>query len=198
MQKEDVLQEFKDAKAILNGHFVLTSGLHSDTYLQCARVLMEADRADRLCRALADKLLNELPETEHIDMVVAPAMGGVVVGYEMGRQLKKPAIFCERVDSTFALRRGFEISEGAKILIVEDVVTTGKSSLEAAECIRQHGGIPIAIASLIDRRDGDKVDVGLPIKSLLKLTIPAYKANELPEALQAIPPVKPGSRWLKG
>lgn len=197
MDKEQILQEFREAGAILNGHFVLSSGLHSDTYLQCARVFMEADRAERLCGALADKLMNTI-NIDEIDILVAPAMGGVVIGYEMGRQLKKTSIFCERVDSTFAFRRGFALQEGQRALIVEDVVTTGKSSAEAAECIRQYGGVPVAVASLVDREDENAVDLNIPIISLLKLHIPTYTPDTLPEHLSGLPPVKPGSRWLKG
>jgi orotate phosphoribosyltransferase len=190
-----ILQEFKDAEALLSGHFILSSGLHSDTYLQCAKVLMDARRAERLCSQLAAKVRQSLKNIA-IDMVVSPAMGGVVVGYEMGRQLGVPAIFCERVNGEFALRRGFEIPKNARILVVEDVVTTGKSSLETFECIREHGGIVVAEASLVDRSDG-VTQLGVPLVSLLSLKVESYAANQLPEHLQAIPAVKPGSRGLK-
>lgn len=130
----DALKEFEEAGAILRGHFVLTSGLHSDTYLQCARVMMDPKRAERLCRALADRLSNS-PIKSKIDMVVSPAMGGVIVGYEVARQIDKHAIFCERVDGAFTVRRGFTFEEGTRFLMVEDVVTTGKSSNETINCI---------------------------------------------------------------
>ncbi len=199
MTEKQILQEFKDAEAILSGHFVLSSGLHSSTYLQCARVLMDAQRAERLCKALAEQVHAHLEKAlQTVDLVVSPAMGGVVVGYEMGRQLGVPAIFCERVDSTFTLRRGFSIEEGQNVLIVEDVVTTGKSSMEAAECIQQFGGNPIALASLIDRRGETDKNLLLPLVSLLKLDIPTFRPDSLPPELESIPATKPGSRWLKG
>lgn len=195
MTRDEILDEFKAAEAILTGHFILSSGLHSGMYLQCARVLMDAGRGGRLCAALAAKVREAGIEA---DAVVAPAMGGVVVGYEMGRQLGIPAMFCERVDSMFSLRRGFHLERGQKVLIVEDVVTTGKSSMEAVECVRQYGAEALAVASLIDRRGSADVELKLPLISLLHLDIPAYKPDALPPELEAIPPVKPGSRWLKG
>lgn len=193
MADNQILQEFKDASAILKGHFILSSGLHSDTYLQCARVLMDTARAERLCRLLADKVKAEIKEK--IDMVVAPAMGGVVVGYEMGRQLGKTTIFCERVDGSFAIRRGFTIEKGANILVVEDVVTTGKSSLETMDCIKEHGGNVVAEACLIDRSNGT-AKLGVPLVSLLALEVKTFAENEVPAELQSIPAIKPGSRWL--
>ena len=197
MDKEQVMKEFKDAGAILTGHFVLSSGLHSSMYLQCARVLMDAKRGDRLCKGLADTLKQWMKESgQSIDIIVSPAMGGVVVGYEMGRQLDVPAIFCERVDGTFALRRGFNLEQGQKVLIVEDVVTTGKSSMEAVACIKEHGGVPVAVASLIDRRSKNDVSLTLPLVSLMALDIPTYKPDALPDELKAIEAIKPGSRFL--
>jgi orotate phosphoribosyltransferase len=190
-----ILQEFRDAEALLSGHFILSSGLHSDTYLQCARVLMDAARADRLCSQLAAKIRQTLGGLA-IDMIVSPAMGGVVVGYEMGRQLGIPAIFCERVNGEFALRRGFSIPEGARILVVEDVVTTGKSSLETFDCITAHGGIVVAEASLIDRSNGTAA-LGVPLVSLVSLHVASYDPANLPAHLQNIPAIKPGSRGLK-
>jgi orotate phosphoribosyltransferase len=179
MTKEQVLAEFHDAGAILKGHFILSSGLHSDTYLQCARVLMDAKRAEKLCGELAARINSALGENA-FDIVAAPAMGGVVVGYEMGRQLGRPAIFCERENGEFVLRRGFTIDKGARVLVVEDVVTTGKSSLEAINCIRNNGGNVIAEACLIDR-SGGTAELGIPLFSLVSLEVTA---------------VKPGSRWL--
>jgi len=195
MNEADILKEFTDAQAILKGHFVLSSGLHSDTYLQCARVLMDAKRAERLCVALAAKIKHALPEAR-FDLVVAPAMGGVIVGYEMGRQLGVPSIFCERENGAFTFRRGFGVEKGAKILVVEDVVTTAKSSLETIECIQAHGGEVIAEASLVNRGDGAS-NLSIPLISLLKLSVPTYKPDALPAHLKDVPAVKPGSRFLK-
>lgn len=198
MDKEQVIQEFKDAQAILTGHFVLSSGLHSETYMQCARALMDAKRAARLCKALATKLTDWMKSSgQTIEVIVAPAMGGVVVGYEMGRQLNVDAMFCERVDGEFALRRGFSLEQGQKVLIVEDVVTTGKSSMEAARCIQAHGGVPVAVASLVDRRAAADASLTLPLLSLMALDIPTYAPDKLPAHLQDVPAVKPGSRFLK-
>lgn len=193
MNEQQVMQEFKDAGAILTGHFILSSGLHSPNYVQCARALMDAKRGERLCKALAEKLRAAKIE---VDVIVAPAMGGVVVGYEMGRQLDVPTMFCERVDGSFVLRRGFGVEAGQKVLVVEDVVTTGKSSMEAVACIKDCGAVPVAVASLIDRRGSNDVSLTLPLVSLIKLDIPTYKPDALPPELQAIPAVKPGSRFL--
>ena len=194
MTQDEVLDEFRAAGALLEGHFILSSGLHSSRYLQCARVLMDAKRAEKLCKALADhvRALYAGP----IDMVVSPAMGGVVVGYEMGRQLGVPAIFTERVEGKLALRRGFTIPKGAKIVMVEDIVTTGLSSRECIEAIATEGGQTMAAACLINR-SGGKADVGVPLASLAALEIPAFKPDELPPELAQIPAIKPGSRGLK-
>lgn len=198
MNEQAVIAEFKAAGAMLSGHFVLSSGLHSPTYLQCARVMMSGARGERLCAALALHVREWMQATgKKIDVIVAPAMGGVVVGYEMGRQLEIDAMFCERVDGEFALRRGFELEAGQKVLIVEDVVTTGKSSMEAVACVRAHGAEAVAVASLIDRRGKNDVSLTLPLISLLKLDVPTYKPDALPEELQGIPAIKPGSRGLK-
>ncbi|PWR21407.1 orotate phosphoribosyltransferase [Zavarzinia aquatilis] len=194
MNQALVLDEFRAARALLEGHFILTSGLRSPMYLQCARVLMDPKRADRLCAALAALVRQQVGEG--IDLVVSPAMGGVVVGYEMGRQLGVPAIFVERVDGQFALRRGFEIPEGARCLMVEDVVTTGLSSRECIKVIEALGGKVVAGASLVDRSDG-KADIGVPLVSLLRLDVPSYSPDNLPPELAALPAVKPGSRGLK-
>lgn len=195
MIESEILQEFTDAEAILKGHFVLTSGLHSDTYLQCARVLMDPKRAERLCSTLAGKVRSAFPDT-HFDLVVAPAMGGVVVGYEMGRQLGLNSIFCERENGQFTFRRGFSFEKGSKILVVEDVVTTAKSSLEAINIITAHGGDVIAEACLVDRGEG-AASLNIPLISLLKLSVPTYPPEALPPHLEAIPAIKPGSRGLK-
>jgi orotate phosphoribosyltransferase len=194
MTPDDVLREFEQAEAILRGHFILSSGLRSDTYLQCARVMMDTARAERLCAALAEKIRTSMPTLP--DVVVAPAMGGVLVGYEIGRQLRLPTMFCERVDGVFSLRRGFGLEKGQRVLLVEDVVTTGKSSLETVECVRSHGAEVVAEASLIDRSGGIH-GLPFPLISLLSLEVKSYSADALPAELAAIPAIKPGSRGLK-
>jgi orotate phosphoribosyltransferase len=198
MNEQQVIDEFKAAGAMLSGHFVLSSGLHSPTYLQCARVMMNGARGERLCKALADKVRAwEAQSGERIDVIVAPAMGGVVVGYEMARQLQVDGMFCERVDGAFVLRRGFGLEAEQKVLVVEDVVTTGKSSMEAVACINAQGAKAVAVASLIDRRGKNDVSLTLPLISLLALDVPTYSADALPPELQAVPAIKPGSRFLK-
>jgi orotate phosphoribosyltransferase len=194
LKHEEVMAEFRNAGALLDGHFVLSSGLHSGNYLQCALVLKDAWRAERLCRALADKLRSEV--SAPIELVASPAMGGVVVGYEMGRQLGVPAIFFERVEGRFALRRGFTIASGAKVVMVEDIITTGLSSRECIAAIREQGGEVVAAACLIDRSAG-RAEVGVPLVALTRLDIPAYPADRLPLELASIPATKPGSRNLK-
>jgi orotate phosphoribosyltransferase len=194
LSHDQVLDEFRAAGALLEGHFILSSGLHSARYLQCARVLMEASRADRLCKALAEKV--RAGKHGKIDLVASPAMGGVVVGYEMGRQLDVPAIFFERVEGKLVLRRGFNIAKGARVLMVEDIVTTGLSSRECIAGINDEGGVCVAAACLIDR-SGGKADVGVPLHALTSLDIPAYAADALPPELAAIPAIKPGSRGMK-
>ncbi len=194
MDKDAVLDEFRAAGALLEGHFVLSSGRHSPAYMQCARVLMDASRAGRLCAALADKIRARIDEP--FDLVVSPAMGGVVVGYEMGRQLGVPAIFMERVDGNFTLRRGFDIVPGARCLMVEDVVTTGLSSRECIAAITAVGGNCVAAACLADRSNGT-ADVGVPLVALVALDVPSYADGDVPQALLDIPVSKPGSRFLK-
>jgi orotate phosphoribosyltransferase len=192
MTQDEALAEFRAAGALLEGHFILSSGLHSPRYLQCARVLMDAKRAERLCAALARKVR----DMGTIDLVASPAMGGVVVGYEMGRQLGVPAIFFERVEGKLALRRGFAIDQGARVLMVEDVVTTGLSSRECIAGITQEGGLTVGAACLVDRSNGT-ADLGVPLAALLTLEVPTYPANALPPELAAMPSTKPGSRGLK-
>ena len=191
MTDEEILAEFRAADALLEGHFILSSGLRSPRYLQCARVLMDPARAERLARALADKLPAELRDS--IDAVVSPAMGGVIIGHEMGRALKKPAMFVERPEGTFHLRRGFALEAGDKVLMVEDVVTTGLSSKEAIAAIEDAGGVVVAEAALVDR-SGGKAELGVPFIPLIRIDVPTYDANDLPDELAAIPAVKPGSR----
>jgi orotate phosphoribosyltransferase len=194
MNHEQVLQEFRAAGALLEGHFILSSGLHSPRYLQCARVLMDPKRAERVCLALAGIVRSTIKS--EIDLVVSPAMGGVVVGYEMGRQLGVPAIFMERVDGKLTLRRGFSIDKGTRCLMVEDIVTTGLSSRECIAGIGEEGGRTVGAACLIDR-SGGKADLGVSLCALTRLDIPTYPADALPPELAALPPVKPGSRGLK-
>jgi len=191
MTDDEILSEFRAADALLEGHFILSSGLRSPRYLQCARVLMDPARAERLARALAAKLPARL--REQVDSVVAPAMGGVIIGHEMGRALGRPAMFVERPQGVFELRRGFRLEPGAKVLMVEDVVTTGLSSREAIEAVRAAGGDVIAEAALVDRSSGH-VDLGIPFYPLIRIDVPTYEADALPPELASIPPVKPGSR----
>lgn len=191
MLDDDVLQEFRDADALLEGHFILSSGLHSPRYLQCARVLMDGRRAERLARALAVKLPPE--HLSEVEAVVSPAMGGIIIGHEMGRALHVPAMFLERPSGHFELRRGFALAPGQKVVMVEDVVTTGLSSREAIAAIRAAGGEVIHAAALVDRSDAG-VDLGVPFTALIRLEIPAYPADALPADLAALPAVKPGSR----
>lgn len=191
MTEDEVLAEFRASQALLEGHFRLSSGRHSAHYLQCARVLMNAERAGNLARALAQKLPRDL--RAQIDKVVAPAMGGVIIGHEMGRALGKDAIFVERPTGTFELRRGFTVEPGERVLLVEDVVTTGLSSREAMDSVRQAGGEIVAACSLVDRSAGE-VDLGVPYISLVALNFPTYAEDEIPAELAAIPVQKPGSR----
>ena len=193
----NLLQEFINAKAILKGHFILSSGLHSNTYIQCARVLMNPKRAELLCSELARKVTEKLG-SNFADIIVAPAMGGVVVGYEMGRQLGLETIFCERVEGKFTLRRGFEIKKGARVLVVEDVVTTGKSSLEAYTCIEENGGKVVAECALIDRSNNEaSTSLKVPFIPLLTIGVKVFDEKNIPIELKNIPAVKPGSRFLK-
>ena len=191
MTEDEVLAEFRAAGALLEGHFILSSGLRSPRYLQCARVLMHPARAERLARALAARLPPAI--RGEVDAVISPAMGGVIIGHEMGRALGRPAMFVERPDGVFGLRRGFALDTGARVLMVEDVVTTGLSSREAIAAIRAAGGTVIGAASLVDRSNGT-VDLGVPYTALIRLDVPAYRADDLPPDLAAIPAVKPGSR----
>jgi orotate phosphoribosyltransferase len=191
MTDDDILNEFRAADALLEGHFILSSGLRSPRYLQCARVLMDPRRAERLAQALAAKVPAEV--RDQIDVVVSPAMGGVIIGHEMGRALGKPAMFLERPEGIFGLRRGFGLEPRAKVLMVEDVVTTGLSSREAIGAVRAAGGEIVAEAALVDRSSG-KADLGVPFYPLIRIDVPTYEADELPPELASIPAVKPGSR----
>lgn len=191
MTDEEVLAEFRAAEALLEGHFVLSSGRHSAFYLQCARVLMNPERAGRLALALAHTLPRDL--RSEIDLVVSPAMGGLIIGHEMGRALGVDALFVERPEGTFTLRRGFRIEPGQRVLMVEDVVTTGLSSRQAMDAVRAEGGIIVAEAALVDRSAGT-ADLGVPFYPLVSLNFPTYAPDELPPELAATPATKPGSR----
>jgi orotate phosphoribosyltransferase len=191
MTDDEVLAEFRAADALLEGHFILSSGLRSPRYLQCARVLMNPRRAARLADALVAKLPAALRDT--IEAVVSPAMGGVIAGHEMGRALGLDAMFVERPTGTFELRRGFALRPGQKVLLMEDVVTTGLSSREAIKAVEAAGGVVIAAASLVDRSNG-QADLGVPFFPLIRLEVPTYAADALPPELEAIPAIKPGSR----
>ncbi len=191
MTEEEVLAEFQAAEALLEGHFILSSGLRSPRYLQCARVLMDPRRAARLAEALAASFPAEIRES--IDAVVSPAMGGIIIGHEMGRALGVEAMFVERPDGLFQLRRGFSLEPGTRVLMVEDVVTTGLSSREAIKAIEDAGGKVVAAAALVDRSNG-AADLGVPFFPLIRLTVPTYSPDALPPELAAISAIKPGSR----
>ncbi|OQM73543.1 orotate phosphoribosyltransferase [Manganibacter manganicus] len=190
MNTEQVLEIFREAGAVLEGHFILTSGLRSPVFLQKARVFMHADKTEKLCKSLAAKIRTEV--SGNIDYVVGPAIGGLIPAYETSRHLGAPAIWVEREQGTFRLRR-FEIERGARVVIVEDIVTTGLSIRETIECLRDLGADVAAGACIIDRSAG-KVDVGVPLIALAQYEVPAYPADKLPPELAAIPPIKPGSR----
>jgi orotate phosphoribosyltransferase len=191
MTDDEVLNEFRAAEALLEGHFILSSGLRSPRYLQCARVLMDGARAERLARALAARLPVEVRDA--VEVVVSPAMGGVIVGHEMGRALGKPAMFVERPGGSFELRRGFRLEPGQKVLLVEDVVTTGLSSREAIAAVKAAGGRVIGAGALVDR-SGGTANLGVPFTPLIRLDVPTFEPSALPPELEAMPPVKPGSR----
>lgn len=197
-KEQEILQEFIEANAILKGHFILSSGLHSNTYMQCARVLMEPKRSEKLCSLLAQKIIERLGNN-FADIVVAPAMGGVIVGYEIAKQLKLPSIFCERVNGIFELRRGFDIKKNARVLVVEDVITTGKSSLETYELVKKIGGNIVAEACLVDRSGDDNLEQKMlvPVISLLKVDVKTFDEKNIPIELKNIEAIKPGSRFLK-
>lgn len=184
-----VIDILKEVGALLEGHFLLSSGRHSDRYCQCAKLMQYPDKAEKVLSVVTEKL-----KDVEFDIVLGPAMGGIVVAYELGRQLGKPAIFTERVDGVMSLRRGFEIEPGQKVLITEDVVTTGKSSLETAEVIKSLGGEVVGIACIVDRRSNE---VELPIYSAIQLDIKSYDKEECPLCKENIPYIKPGSRNIK-
>ena len=188
------LNILKKTNALLEGHFVLSSGLHSSKYIQCAKLLSFPNLADKICKSLANKIKKKFKK---IDLILAPAMGGVIIGYEIGKLLKKETIFCERVNGKFTLRRGFNIKKGARVLIIEDVITTGKSSLECVKLIKKSKAKLIGFASIIDRSTKQSLKIKTKIISHLKIEVPTYKANKLPPELNLIPITTPGSRFIK-
>lgn len=191
MTEDEVLAEFRASGALLEGHFKLSSGRHSGHYLQCARVLMNPARAARLAEAVVAAIPAEVRDA--VDVVVSPAMGGIIIGHEVGRALGKDALFLERPEGVFHLRRGFALAKGAKVLMVEDVVTTGLSSREAIAAVAREGGEVIAECAIIDRSCGS-VDLSVPFYPLLAIDFPTYDENDIPEALAAVEVTKPGSR----
>ena len=188
------LNILKKTNALLEGHFVLSSGLHSSRYIQCAKLLSYPYEADLICKSLANKIKKNFKK---IDLILAPAMGGIVIGYEIGKLLKKETIFCERVNGRFTLRRGFKIRKNSKVLIIEDVITTGKSSLECVRLIRKSKAKLVGFASIIDRSTTTTLKIKQKIISHLKINVPTYKSNQLPDKLRSIPITKPGSRFIK-
>ena len=190
---EESLKILKETNALLDGHFILSSGLHSAQYIQCAQLLSKPHMSAEFCKSLAEKISKEFKE---IDLILSPAMGGVVIGYEMGRLLKKEAIFSERTEGVFKLRRDFQILKKTKVLIVEDVITTGKSSIECSELVKIAGAEIVGFACLLDRSNGNSL-IDKKIISQIELKIPSYKESDLPESLISIPAIKPGSRELK-
>ncbi len=188
------LNILKKTDALLEGHFILSSGLHSSKYIQCAKLLSFPFKADKICRSLANKIKKNFKK---IDLILAPAMGGIIIGYEIGRLLKKETIFCERVNGKFILRRGFKIKAKSRVLIIEDVITTGKSSMECVKLIEKAKAKSIGFATIIDRSSKKSLKIKKKIISHLKIKIPTYKFNQLPKDLEFIPITKPGSRYIK-
>ncbi len=198
MTSDDVLDEFRAAGALREGHFVLSSGLHSPVFLQKNLVFMQAERAERLCKALAEKIRAKVADLgQTLDLVVSPAVGAIIPGYETGRQLGLPSIFVEREGGQFKLRRGFHLEPGSRVVMVEDIVTTGLSSRECIAAIEAAGGVVVCAACIVDR-SGGRADVGVPLVALASLDVPAYPADALPPELAALPVEDPGSRRLKG
>ena len=188
------LNILKKTDALLEGHFVLSSGLHSPKYIQCAKLLSFPNLAEKICKSLANKIKKNFKK---IDLILAPAMGGVIIGYEIGKILKKETIFCERVNGKFTLRRGFSIKKGARVLIIEDVITTGKSSLECVKIIKKSNAKLIGFASIIDRSTKKSLKIKNKIVSHLKIDVPSYNLKNIPKSLKSIPITTPGSRFIK-
>lgn len=195
MTKDEVLDIFRDCGAMLEGHFILSSGLRSSVFLQKAKVFQYAHQTEKLCKALAEKI--HADGFGDVTKVVSPAIGGIIPGYETSRHLGVPALYTERVEGKFELRRGFEIAPDDKVIVVEDIVSTGLSIRECVEALRAIGANVVAAACLIDRSAGE-ADVGVPLVSLIQYKVPAYPADQLPPELAAIPAIKPGSRGIQG
>ena len=188
------LNILRKTNALLEGHFVLSSGLHSTKYIQCAKLLSFPTKAEKICKSLSKKIKKNFKK---IDLILAPAMGGVIIGYEIGRLIKKETIFCERVKGKFVLRRGFNIRKGSKVLIIEDVITTGKSSMECVKLIKQAKASLVGFATIIDRSTKKSLKIKKKIISHLKINVPTFKHNRLPKELKKIPITIPGSRFIK-
>ena len=188
------LAVLRKTDALLEGHFVLSSGLHSPQYVQCAKLLSKPTQAKKFISSLATKIKRNI---KSFDIILSPAMGGVIIGYEIGRLLKKETIFCERVNGKFVLRRGFKIEKGSKVLIIEDVITTGKSSMECAQIIKRSKAYLVGFASIIDRSTKKTLRIKKKIISHLKINVPTFKSNKLPKILKSIPITTPGSRFIK-
>ena len=188
------LNILRKTDALLEGHFVLSSGLHSSKYIQCAKLLSYPHLADKICKSLALKIKKNFRK---IDLILAPAMGGIIIGYEIGKILKKETIFCERINGKFSLRRGFNIKKGAKVLIIEDVITTGKSSLECVKLIKKANAKLLGFASIIDRSTKQSIKIKTGIISHLKINVPTFSEKQLPQSLKSIPITIPGSRFIK-
>ena len=188
------LDILRKTNALLEGHFVLSSGLHSSKYIQCAKLLSFPHKAEKICKSLATKIKKKF---KNFDLILSPAMGGIIIGYEIGKLLKKETIFCERVSGKFKLRRGFQIIKGSRVLIIEDVITTGKSSLECAKLIKKSKAKLIGFASIIDRSSKKDLKIKKEIVSHLKISVPTYKKNKIPNELKLIPISTPGSRFSK-
>ena len=188
------LDILRKTNALLEGHFILSSGLHSSKYIQCAKLLSYPSIAEKICKSLAFKIRKNF---KTFDLILAPAIGGIVIGYEIGRILKKETIFCERVKGKFTLRRGFYIKKGARVLIIEDVITTGKSSLECVKLIKKANAKLLGFASIIDRSSKKSLKIKTKIVSHLKIDVPVYSQKKLPKTLKSVPITTPGSRFIK-
>ena len=188
------LDILRKTNALLEGHFVLSSGLHSSKYIQCAKLLSFPHKAEKICKSLASKIKKKF---KNFDLILSPAMGGIIIGYEIGKILKKETIFCERVNGIFKLRRGFQIVKGSRVLIIEDVITTGKSSLECVKLIKKSKAKLIGFATIIDRSSKKDLKIKKEIVSHLKISVPTYKKNKIPNELKLIPISTPGSRFSK-
>ena len=188
------LDILRKTDALLEGHFILSSGLHSSKYIQCAKLLSFPNKAEKICKSLSNKIKKRFKK---IDLILAPAMGGIIIGYEIGKLLKKETIFCERVKGKFNLRRGFKIKKGSRVLIIEDVITTGKSSMECVKLIKHAKASLVGFASIIDRSSKKSLKIKKKIVSHLKINVPTFKSNRLPENLRSIPITRPGSRFIK-